>query len=1139
MIPVPTLPPKDKEEADGGPPSLAAAVPDNPPGSQDATNLNLWHCPFPNCKYKGASKGNATAHINGCAKRLLLDLRTDNPGATIAQLVELGAALAEPQSFDAAGMAWCPECGKILGTRKRRSHKGNNNVTCPWLPPPAPKASKVPKDPKAKLAQIKGSAGTQRPSSWVENRFPAPAAANTLDSSTPADQLHSVDLAQLTQIPIEEIVRLSRQARLVDPGMHRLNAHLAATWSAALQETCNAIRHHNNPASWRLWLMIGPCTLRVPNGMRQSRAEWKSWDVKVLDRLLRWRRGDIMSLWEELCADVERAPMPFVIMEDQDTSPVKKRLRVLRLIRLGRVADAVRALTAEALAPLNEVTIQTLQEKFPPAPEGADMPLSALDPGDVPLTAECIRKCIMSFPRGSGAGLSGITPDLLKLGLNAAIRAKKEDEFLECLVQLMMVLCQGQAPEEIAPWLCGGRLVPVGTKVRPIVVSDILARLCSKAMLSLQLDTALHNDIFKGIQGGVGEPGAIERTIHALRKEMTAQSNQLDYGVLQIDFRNGFNSVFRAPIMEELNKHTPALARWFHWAHARPLALVLANGTRLEAPNGTGQGDPASPAYFAMTLQPVINRIMDDWGASLGVCRAYLDDIVLSGPVQTLTKILGFLRSDPSVAARGLTIRPDKCCLFMPNQGLLDGLRGQYNIPEDIQLVTGNSGITVLGVPIGSLDHVERALTDIAASIKRFGDELEGLGHGQLELLLHSYSGGANSVLHLFRSLPSHLLAIVTRACNEETSRLLERLTAPATELTASMQAQAYLPRRYGGLGLVDVTRVGDAAFISASIATLPSDDDPQRHRKTLAQNLDFTSALSLYNRLVNVKDCMSVDSVLQQKPSQKALMEKVHCHHFDLLGANAAQLDLARLKEQASCGASSWLQPRFKYGNPILTTETFPLLVVRHLRGEFKAIHELHCPRRVAVAERAPCYAAVDAKLEHVTVTCKAFLTERHKTLAAALHRICNEAGLAASTEVQCIPGSLKIPADLYIYGAAPNVKPTAIDVGVTAVTHQASWGSEHGSNIRNVERTKMNKYANDLKNAPNLDFVPFIMSSYGSFGQKARSFITLLATCLCRRWVTSMVEAEDYIRSVIQAEVLAFIGDLMLRTLSSSSMA
>lgn len=83
------------------------------------------------------------------------------------------------------------------------------------------------------------------------------------------------------------------------------------------------------------------------------------------------------------------------------------------------------------------------------------------------------------------------------------------------------------------------------------------------------------------------------------------------------------------------------------------------------------------------------------------------------------------------------------------------------------------------------------------------------------------------------------------------------------------------------------------------------------------------------------------------------------------------------------------------------------------------------------------------------------------------------------------------------------------------------------------------MNKYANDLKNAPNLDFVPFIMSSYGSFGQKARSFITLLATCLCRRWVTSMVEAEDYIRSVIQSEVLAFIGDLMLRTLSSSSMA
>ncbi|MEZ0274115.1 MAG: hypothetical protein ACAH88_04370 [Roseimicrobium sp.] len=138
----------------------------------------------------------------------------------------------------------------------------------------------------------------------------------------------------------------------------------------------------------------------------------------------------------------------------------------------------------------------------------------------------------------------------MKLAVSSAMRAQRGDELLDAITQLMEVLCRGQAPQEVAPWLCGGRLVPVGAKVRPIVVSDVLARLCSKAMLSLQLDTATHDRVFKGIQGGVGESGAIERTVHMLREELRSHADQVDLAILQVDFRNGFNSVFRAPIME-------------------------------------------------------------------------------------------------------------------------------------------------------------------------------------------------------------------------------------------------------------------------------------------------------------------------------------------------------------------------------------------------------------------------------------------------------------------------------------------------------------------------------------------------------------------------------------------------------------
>lgn len=66
----------------------------------------------------------------------------------------------------------------------------------------------------------------------------------------------------------------------------------------------------------------------------------------------------------------------------------------------------------------------------------------------------------------------------------------------------------------------------------------------------------------------------------------------------------------------------------------------------LEAPNGTGQGDPASPAYFAVTLQPVLNHIADRWASAVGVHRAFLDDLVISGPAHILVEIQDFLRND-------------------------------------------------------------------------------------------------------------------------------------------------------------------------------------------------------------------------------------------------------------------------------------------------------------------------------------------------------------------------------------------------------------------------------------------------------------------------------------------------------------
>jgi hypothetical protein len=83
------------------------------------------------------------------------------------------------------------------------------------------------------------------------------------------------------------------------------------------------------------------------------------------------------------------------------------------------------------------------------------------------------------------------------------------------------------------------------------------------------------------------------------------------------------------------------------------------------------------------------------------------------------------------------------------------------------------------------------------------------------------------------------------------------------------------------------------------------------------------------------------------------------------------------------------------------------------------------------------------------------------------------------------------------------------------------------------------MGKYANDLATVPHLVFIPFVMSCYGSLGQKAREFVSIVAAGLTQKWLWSAMEAEEYVRRVIQAAVMSFLGDQMMKTLKPNAPA
>lgn len=168
-----------------------------------------------------------------------------------------------------------------------------------------------------------------------------------------------------------------------------------------------------------------------------------------------------------------------------------------------------------------------------------------------------------------------------------------------------------EAPREVAVWIIGGRLISIGEKARPVVVSDVLGRLTSK--LALFSQSGLFPDIFRGLQGGVGESCAADRTIHMLFEDLASYSQKLDWGVLIVDVRNGFNKANQMIIADELSDKYSAMLPWLYWSYGSPIELVLSNGDRIQGSKGVGQGDPALPFLFSVILQLVLNYVLEMW----------------------------------------------------------------------------------------------------------------------------------------------------------------------------------------------------------------------------------------------------------------------------------------------------------------------------------------------------------------------------------------------------------------------------------------------------------------------------------------------------------------------------------------------
>ena len=274
-----------------------------------------------------------------------------------------------------------------------------------------------------------------------------------------------------------------------------------------------------------------------------------------------------------------------------------------------------------------------------PAPRRDD----TISPFDT--SRETFQEVVSSLPRGRGAGPSTIRFE--------ALRALNDQGYGDHIFRLVHALNAGDLHESMYSFLTESRIIALrksDTKVRPIAMGDVLARLAGKCVC--KTGSARFASYFTGgaatdeehflshpapLQLGVGTSAGIEVGIHAVR---TLLERHPDWAVCSNDFCNGFNAVSREAMLASISDgpfrdllpmaerlycchsglHAAGLGRLReapspspHHAPPLPSARAGGRGAEIRSTQGVRQGDPLGPLFFSLALHPILQQVQQEY----------------------------------------------------------------------------------------------------------------------------------------------------------------------------------------------------------------------------------------------------------------------------------------------------------------------------------------------------------------------------------------------------------------------------------------------------------------------------------------------------------------------------------------------
>ena len=642
-----------------------------------------------------------------------------------------------------------------------------------------------------------------------------------------------------------------------------LASHFNSVWSEVLNNADNA-------DNWSIAFAAAKLVLFLPPGKKT----FKEKAATVKQRIKAFREGRLEELWR----NATRKPKG----RRPNTAPqaANNARRATTLAQEGQFGQAAKALLSQGLDFDSDEALESMRSKHPFSPP--PLPLPPPDASPYSFNATETLDAIYSFHSLSAGGASGCRAAHFR----EAISSDRGNGLLTTMTRVINFLAAGKTPAAISPFLCGGNLFAALKKSgghRPIAVGETIRRWTAKCIA--RKATADSADYLAPHQLGVTVKGGAEAIIHAAGAIFHDNSiDDEDKWVLQIDFKNAFNLISRAKMLEEVRKRCPKAAKWAETCYASSSHLFFGD-KRLTSSSGAQQGDPLASLFFSLVLQPLIEMIKDEC-PDLLLLVFFLDDGTIIGRRCDLQKVFDLLTAEGP--ALGLHLNPAKSLVWCGSNLPVD-LDGTDPLARGVPPAAA-AGYQLLGAPVGNIpfsrDVVEKRIQKIAEIF----DLLPAIDDAQTEFALLRSCFSLPKLTYCLRTCdPAHLLLTYKNFDSLQFATFSQLFGHP---LNANARTQAFLPVKMGGVGLRSAEHHSSGAFIASNIQARPVVDQvlsPHITRRSLH------NAFSLLQKHTG-NPTLTSEELLPPNSNQHSLSRDIDAYYGKTLLAHASPRDSARL---------------------------------------------------------------------------------------------------------------------------------------------------------------------------------------------------------------------------------------------------